>query len=121
MGWSEAAEQRLNRLNELDDFCLKAYESSALYKEKKKKWHLFPRKIKSKWIGPYLVNQLFPHRAVELETKEGVRFKGNGKRIKLYFEHAESVNEVIEDYHLDEAHYKEILQKITLQQSLTDT
>ena len=60
---------------------------------------LFPGKLKSKWTGPYLVNQLFPHRAVELETKEGVRFKVNGQRIKIYFG---STNEVIEAYHLDE-------------------
>ena len=33
MDWIEAAEQRLNGLNELDEFCLKAYESSALYKK----------------------------------------------------------------------------------------
>ena len=39
MDWSEAAEQRLNGLNELDEFCLKAYESSPLYKEKMKKYH----------------------------------------------------------------------------------
>ena len=50
---------------------------------------LFPGKLKSKWIGPYLVTQLFPHGAVELESKEGVRFKVNGQRIKIYFEHAE--------------------------------
>ena len=37
--WSKAAEQRLNGLNELDEFRLKAYESSALYKEKMKKYH----------------------------------------------------------------------------------
>ena len=30
MDWSEAAEQRLNGLNELDEFRLKAYENSAL-------------------------------------------------------------------------------------------
>ena len=59
-------------------------------------------KLKSKWTGPYLVTQLFPHGAVELETKEGERFKVNGQRIKLYFGHAESANEVIEEYHLDE-------------------
>ena len=76
MDWSEAVEQRLNGLNELDEFRLKAYESSALYKEKMKKYHdnkiekrefmvgnlvllfnsrlrLFPGKLKSKWIGPY--------------------------------------------------------------------
>ena len=89
-------------MNELDEFFLKAYESSALYKEKMKKYHdlkiekrefmvrdlmllynsrlcLFPGKFKSKWTGPYLNTQLFPHGAVELETKEGVRFKVNGQ------------------------------------------
>ena len=39
MDWNEAAEQRLTGLNELDEFCLKAYESSSLYKEKMKKNH----------------------------------------------------------------------------------
>ena len=39
LDWSEAAKQRLNGLNELDEFLLKAYESSALYKEKMKKYH----------------------------------------------------------------------------------
>ena len=125
MDWSEAAEQRLNGLNELDEFRLKAYERSSLYKEMMKKYHdnkyekrefmvgdlvllfnsrlrLFQGKLKSKWTGPYTVTQLFHHGAVELETKEGVRFKVNGQRIKIYLRHAESVNEVIEAYHLDE-------------------
>ena len=39
MDWSEAAEQRLNGLNELDEFRLKAYESSVLHKQKMKKYH----------------------------------------------------------------------------------
>ena len=64
--------------------------------------HLFPGKLKSKWTEPYLITQLFPHGAVELETKEGVRFKMNGQHIKIYLGHAESANEVIEAYHLDE-------------------
>ena len=125
MDLSEAPEQRLTGLNELDEFCLKAYESSSIYKEKMKKYHdqkiekwefmvgdlvllfnsrlrLFTGKLKSKWTGPYLVTQLFPHGAVELEIKEGVWFKVNGQRIKIYFGHAESANEVIEAYHLDE-------------------
>ena len=63
---------------------------------------LFPRKLKSKWTDPYLVTQLFPHGAIELETKEGVRFKVNGQRINIYFGHAESANKVIEADHLDE-------------------
>ena len=63
---------------------------------------MFPGKLKSKWTGPYLVTQLFPHGAVELKNKEGVRFKVNGERIKIYFGHIASVNELIEAYHLDE-------------------
>ena len=56
---------------------------------------LFLGKLKSKWTGPYLITQLFPHGAVELETKEGVRFKINGQRIKIYYGHAASANEFI--------------------------
>ena len=46
--------------------------------------------------------QVFPHGAVELKTKEGVRCKVSRERIKLYFGHTALVNEVIEEYHLDE-------------------
>ena len=49
-----------------------------------------------------MVTQLFPHGAVELETKEGVWFKVNGQQIKIYLGHVEMANEVIEAYHLDE-------------------
>ena len=63
---------------------------------------LLPGKLKSKRTGPYLITQVFPHGSVELKTKEVLRFKVNGQRIKIYFEHAESANEVIEAYHLDE-------------------
>ena len=61
-----------------------------------------PGKLKSKWTGPYLITQVFPHGEVELKTKEEVRFKGNRERINLYFGHTASVNEEIEAYHLDE-------------------
>ena len=61
-----------------------------------------PGKLNSKRTGPYLITQVFPHGEVELKTKEGVRFKVNTERIKLYFGHTASVNEVIEAYHLDE-------------------
>ena len=111
-------------MNEIDEFCLKAYESSSLYKEKMKyhdqkiekrkslfrklvllfnsRLRLFPCKLNSKWTGPYLITQLFPHGAVELKNKEGVRLKVNGQRIKIHLGHAEMTNEVIEAYHLDE-------------------
>ena len=60
-----------------------------------------PGKLKSKWSGPYLITQVFPHGAVELKAKEGVRFKMNRDRIKLYFENKASGNKVIKAYHLD--------------------
>ena len=57
---------------------------------------LFPGKLKSKWTGPYLITQLFPHGAVELENKEGVRLKVNGQRIKIYLGYDETAKKVIE-------------------------
>ena len=36
-----------------------------------------PGKLKSKWTGPYLITQVFPHGAVELKDKEGVLFNVN--------------------------------------------
>ena len=52
----------------------------------------FLGRLKSKWTGPYLVTQLFPHGVFEFETNECVRFKVNVQRVKLYFGHAESAN-----------------------------
>ncbi|XP_049348239.1 uncharacterized protein LOC125812819 [Solanum verrucosum] len=100
LDWGAASNQRMSGLNELDEFHLKAYESAALYKEKMKKYHdqmiekqefvvgdlvllfnsrlsLFPGKLKSKWTGPFLVTQVLPHGAVDLENSEGTRFKHN--------------------------------------------
>ena len=92
MDWNEAVEHRFKGLNDLDEFPLKVYESSTLYKEKMKKYHdqkiekrdfvagdwvlllnsrlrLFTGKIKSKWTGPFLITQVFPHGEVELDNK----------------------------------------------------
>ena len=61
---------------------------------------LFPVKLKSKWTGPFLITQVFPHGAVELENKEGARFRVNKQRIKIYLGHVKNANEVLEAYHL---------------------
>ena len=48
-----------------------------------------------------MITQLFLHVAVELENKEGMRFKVNGQRLKIYLGHAQTAKEVIKAYHLD--------------------
>jgi len=71
-------EKCLDQLNELDELRMEAYENAKIYKERTKKWHdkhilkwefhkgekvliynsrlhLFPGKLKSKWLGPYEV------------------------------------------------------------------
>ncbi|XP_049391616.1 uncharacterized protein LOC125856075 [Solanum stenotomum] len=88
LDWGAASGQRVNDMNELDEFRLKAL-------------HFLPSKFKCKWTGPFRVTQIFPHGAVELENKEGTRIKVNGQRIKVYMGKSESVQEVIDTYYLD--------------------
>ena len=46
------------------------------------KLKLFPGKLRSKWNGPYRVVMVFPYSAIELENKDGKKFKVNGQRVK---------------------------------------
>ena len=66
------------------------------------KLNLFPGKLEAKWTGLFLSTNVFLHGAVDLESKEGEKFTVNGKRIKIYLRHAESVHEVVDTYLLDE-------------------
>ena len=108
----------MNRFKELDEFYIQGYESSSLYIENMKKNHdqkiekrdlvvwnlvcLFNYRLQLFIAQPnFLITQLFPHGAVELKNKEGVRFYMNGQRIKIYIGHAEYAKEVVEAYHLD--------------------
>ena len=50
--------------------------------------HLFSGKLKSKWSGPFIVKNVYPYRAVEIENpKNSITFKVNGQRIKPYLEY----------------------------------
>jgi len=104
-----AGEKRKLQLQELEEMRLSAYESSKLYKERMKAYHdnkilkrefypsqfvllfnsrlrLFPRKLKSKWSGPFLVKHVKPYGAIELEDPESKRsWVVNGQRLKPYF------------------------------------
>ncbi|XP_049349481.1 uncharacterized protein LOC125814071 [Solanum verrucosum] len=98
LDWSKTSRERVEQLNKLDEFRLGSYESSAIYKEKMKKWYdarifkrdfkvgdwvllynsrlrLFPRKLKYKWSGPFKVTRVFTNGAIEVENQEGHPFK----------------------------------------------
>ncbi|XP_038890211.1 uncharacterized protein LOC120079850 [Benincasa hispida] len=103
-----AGEERQLQLLELDEWRLQVYENSKIYKEHTKRWHdkhlceknlkvgrrvllfnsrlrLFPGKLKLRWSGPFIINKVFPHGAVELTNEDGTNaFKINGQRVKLY-------------------------------------
>ena len=62
---------------------------------------LFPGKLKSKWLGPFRVSQVFPHGAVEIEKDDDTKFKVNGQRIKAYMGTKDELK-AIEAWSLDE-------------------
>jgi hypothetical protein len=78
-------------LQELEEIRNGAYENAMIYKEKTKNLHdqmltrkefhvgdkvllyhsrlkLFPRKLRSRWIGPFVVSNVFPYGAVEITS-----------------------------------------------------
>ncbi|XP_070667587.1 uncharacterized protein [Malus domestica] len=110
MDMSVAGQQRKFQLNELDEIRNDAYKSSRIYKEKSKAFHdkmisrksfsigqkvllfnshlrLFPGKLHSRWVGPFVITIIFPHGAMEIQSaKTGNVFKVNGHRLKPYYE-----------------------------------
>ncbi|GJY98055.1 reverse transcriptase domain-containing protein [Tanacetum coccineum] len=105
-----AGEKRMFQLHELDELRHQAYENSRLYKARTKVWHdrklrmrkefkhgnkvlLFHSKYKfkqpklrSRWLGPYVVKNQYTSGYVELYGKYGKTFIVNGHRLKLYHE-----------------------------------
>ncbi|XP_070048919.1 uncharacterized protein [Nicotiana tomentosiformis] len=99
---------RVTELHELKEFRFYTFENARLYKERMKMMHdkhildrnfkprdlvllynsrlrLFSGKMKSRWLGPFRVVQVFSTGAVEIESKDGTnRFKVNGQRMKHY-------------------------------------
>ncbi|KAH9781478.1 Endonuclease [Citrus sinensis] len=91
MQMDEAGKQRKLQLQELEEIRNESYESSQFYKEKTKTFHdrmilrkefsvgqkvllfhsklkLFPGKLRSRWVGPFIVTNVFPHGAVEIRS-----------------------------------------------------
>ncbi|CAN6542439.1 unnamed protein product [Malus baccata var. baccata] len=116
----DAAEaHRKLQLNELDEIRYEAYENARIYKEKTKAFHdkmirgksfsigqkvllfnsrlrLFPGKLRSKWVGPFVITNVFVHGAVQIQSmKTGQEFKVNGHRLKPYYDNF--VEHVVDD------------------------
>ena len=95
-------------LNELEELRNDAYLNSKISKERYKKWHdqmvapkifqkgdkvllydsklhIFPGILKSRWIAPFTIHQVYPNGVVELlSSNENQTFKVNGNRLKPY-------------------------------------
>jgi len=98
------------QLQELEEILNDAYENARIYKEKTKSLHnrviarkefhvgdkvllyhsrlkLFPRKLRSRSIGPFVVSNVFPYGAVEITSLETNKvFKVTGHRLKPFCE-----------------------------------
>ncbi|XP_024195895.1 uncharacterized protein LOC112199067 [Rosa chinensis] len=105
-----AGEQRALQLNGMEEIRNESYENAKIYKERIKRFHdkvirqktfklnqkvllynsrlrLFPGKLKSRWMGPFLVTKVFPHGAIEIKNlRNNSVFKVNGQRLKPYLE-----------------------------------
>ncbi|XP_031276919.1 uncharacterized protein LOC116135362 [Pistacia vera] len=103
-------EQRTLQLQELEEIYNDAYKSSRIYKEKTKAFHdqlisrkkisigqkvllyhsrlkLFPGKLHSRWVGPFIVTNVFPHGAVEIQSSDTSKtFKVNSHHLKPFYE-----------------------------------
>ena len=95
---------------ELEEIWNDAYENARIYKEKTKSLHdrmitrkefhvrdkvllyhsrlkLFPGKLRSYWIGPFVVPNVIPYSAVEITSLETNKvLKANGHRLKPFYE-----------------------------------
>ncbi|GJU97928.1 putative nucleotidyltransferase, ribonuclease H [Tanacetum coccineum] len=99
---------RFLQINELDETRLDAYETSISYKERIRRWHdkrikaptnyekgdkvllfnsrlrMFPRKLNSRWYGPFSVCKDMKNDAIELCDEDRNGFIVNKQRVKPY-------------------------------------
>ncbi|RVW74408.1 Retrovirus-related Pol polyprotein from transposon 17.6 [Vitis vinifera] len=105
-----AGAKRYLDLNEMEELRNDAYINSKVAKQRMKKWHdqlisnkefqkgqrvllydtrlhIFPGKLKSRWIGPFIIHQVYVNGVVELLNSNGKdTFRVNGYRLKPFME-----------------------------------
>ncbi|XP_023733113.1 uncharacterized protein LOC111880931 [Lactuca sativa] len=106
----EASVHRKLEIQELEEIRNEAFESSHIYKDKTKAFHdkylshktfeisqksrskvtkqeKCSSKLRSRWVGPLIVTNVFNHGAVEIKSnKTGKVFKVNGHRLNVFYE-----------------------------------
>ncbi|XP_073137655.1 uncharacterized protein [Henckelia pumila] len=105
--FAAAGEKRLLELNQLEEFRDSAYDMAVSYKERTKRIHgrrirqrefkegdavllfnsrlrLFPRKLKSRWSGPYKITRVYPSGAIAIKDARNESFTVNAQRLKHY-------------------------------------
>ena len=65
-----------------------------------------PGKLRSRWIGPFVVLKIFPNGVIEIQSMGTNKiFKVNSHRLKPFIENFENTN--VEEIQLVEPNYKE--------------
>ena len=98
--------KRFLDLNEMEELRNDAYNNSNIAKQRLKRWHdqlvsrkefqkgqrvllydsklhIFPRKLKSRWIGPFTIQEVYSNGVVEL-LNSTESFKVNGQCLKPF-------------------------------------
>nr|GEW64068.1 reverse transcriptase domain-containing protein [Tanacetum cinerariifolium] len=102
-----AGDHQKLQLNELSELRDQAYKNSLIYKERTKKLHdtkiknrifnvgaqvllfnsrlkIFLGKLKSRWLGPFTIFEVYPYGTTKLVHADGSNFKVNCHRLKHY-------------------------------------
>lgn len=120
MDFEGAEEWRKIQILELEEWRVKVYHNSKIYKERTKRWHdkcikikkfktgdkvlmfnsrvkLFGHgKLRSKWEGPFDIINTSSHGAITLRNDSGNIFKVNGQRLKIFLEPNKNLDEEVD-------------------------
>ncbi|XP_052623834.1 uncharacterized protein LOC128129239 [Lactuca sativa] len=93
----EAGKKRRLDIQELEEIQNDAYENEVIYKEKTKSSHEKCSHERSRWMGPFVVTNVFDHGAIEIiSEKIGKNFKVNSQLLKAFYEGFQVMNENVE-------------------------
>ncbi|RVX07089.1 hypothetical protein CK203_030535 [Vitis vinifera] len=83
---SNIAKQRLKRWHD-QLVSRKEFQKGQKFLLHDSKLHIFPRKLKSRWMGPFTIQKVYSNRVVELLNSNSIgSFKVNGHRLKPFVE-----------------------------------